>query len=41
VRRSPELAKHSEMSHAMEESTEHRGHAIEHLGSDESKAEGN
>jgi hypothetical protein len=29
------------MSHAKEESTEHRGDAIAHLGSDESKAEGN
>ena len=41
VRRSPELALRSEMSHAKEESTEHRGDAIAHLGSDESKAEGN
>ena len=32
VRRSPELAQHSEISHAKEESTEHRGEAIEHLG---------
>jgi tellurite resistance protein TerC len=36
VRRSPELAQQSEISHAMEESTEHRGDAIEHLGSEES-----
>jgi hypothetical protein len=38
VRRSPELALQSEISHAMEESTEHRGDAIEHLGSEDSQA---
>jgi tellurite resistance protein TerC len=37
VRRSPELALQSEISHAMEESTEHRGDAIEHLGSEDSQ----
>jgi tellurite resistance protein TerC len=36
VRRSPELAKHSEISHAMEESEEHQGEAIDHLGSQDS-----
>jgi len=38
VRRSPELALQSEISHALEESTEHRGDAIEHLGSEDPKA---
>lgn len=32
VRRSPELAQQSEIAQAIEESTEHRGDAIEHLG---------
>ncbi|MCF8554713.1 MAG: TerC/Alx family metal homeostasis membrane protein [Candidatus Nanopelagicales bacterium] len=35
VRRSPELALQSEISQAIEESTEHRGEAIEHLGSED------
>jgi len=37
VRRSPELAKHSEISHAVEESDEHRGEGIEHLGPGDSQ----
>ena len=36
VRRSPELALQSEISHAVNESTEHLGEAIEHLGSEDS-----
>jgi hypothetical protein len=32
------LALQSEISHALEESTEHRGDAIEHLGSEDPKA---
>jgi tellurite resistance protein TerC len=35
VRRSPELAIKSEISQAIEESTEHRGEAIEHLGTED------
>jgi hypothetical protein len=35
VRRSPELALQSEISQAIEESTEHRGEAIEHLGTED------
>lgn len=35
VRRSPELALQSEISQAIEESTEHRCEAIEHLGSED------
>lgn len=38
VRRHPELAKHSEISHAVEESAEHRGEGIEHLGQGDSQA---
>jgi tellurite resistance protein TerC len=38
VRRSPELAKHSEISHAVEESEQHRGEGIEHLGPGDSQA---
>ena len=38
VRRSPELAVQSEISHALEESTAHRGDAIEHLGDEGSQA---
>jgi tellurite resistance protein TerC len=41
VRRSPELALQSEISHAIEESTEHRGDALDHLGSDDSQTKGN
>ena len=37
VRRSPELAMQSEISHALEESTDHRGEAIEHLGDEGSQ----
>jgi tellurite resistance protein TerC len=37
VRRSPELAQQSEIVQAIEESTEHRGDAIEHLGPEDSQ----
>jgi tellurite resistance protein TerC len=40
VHQSPDLALQSEISQAIEESTEHRGDAIEHLGSDDSQTKG-
>jgi tellurite resistance protein TerC len=38
VRRSPELARQSEISHAVKESEEHRGEGIEHLGPNDAQA---